>query len=442
MSVYLALTINVVLFSIFPLFLSSLTPVMRRIGFYSYLSIILVIGGVLGSLYSFQLTDNIYLSGGNLAYGSFMMSAVMLFIMERKVLIFNYLIKLLIFINLFVFLGFEFLLYTLDNALVVNPFNVDAQLFDTSLGVLILGGVLIASEFLILMFIFIKTKHAIKSPKYLMMLYSLAFIFVICLDGILFPVIVIGISPELVPIMISNLSGKFILVLSFSVPLLVFYCLYRGNLNRFINTPMALSQVIFSSRVRLIAELGKQEKATKLLIEDNQKLINLSHYDHLTGLANRRKYDDYASELYAAGLESGEAITLVLGDVDHFKKYNDFYGHQTGDKCLQRVAEFWKTLLPEEKCLAARIGGEEFAVIIANRNIEQVLPRLELDIQRLTELAIPHETSPTRSFVTMSIGVASMHPHKKLQFEQLFELADKALYQAKSSGRNCIVTFS
>ncbi|MFT5705641.1 MAG: presenilin-like A22 family membrane protease [Shewanella sp.] len=90
---------------------------------------------------------------------------------------------------------------------VVNPFNVDAQLFDTSLGVLILGGLLIATEFLILMFIFIKTKQAIKSPKYLMVLYSVAFVFVICLDGILFPVIVIGISLELVPIMISNLAS-------------------------------------------------------------------------------------------------------------------------------------------------------------------------------------------------------------------------------------------
>lgn len=442
MSIYVAFIINVVLFSAFPLLLSTLQPVMRRIGFYSYLSVILVIGGVLGSLYSFQLADNIYLSGGNLAYGSFMMSAVMLFIMERKVLIFNYLIKLLVFINLFVFFGFNFILYILENALVINPFNVDAKLFDTSLGVLLLGGALIATEFLILMQIFIKVKDRISNLKQLMMLYSFVFILVICLDGVLFPLIAIGVSPELLPIMISNLSGKLILALSFSVPLFVFYCLYQNKLNRFVDTPMALSTVFFESRVRLTLELDKLERAAKQLIDDNQKLINLSHYDHLTGLANRRKYDDYASALYTRAVELGEPVTLVLGDIDHFKKYNDFYGHQSGDECLQRVAEFWKEILLEEERLTARIGGEEFAVIIANRTAEAILPQLKRDIAGLTALAIPHAASSTASIVTMSIGVASMLPSREGDFELLFETADKALYQAKNSGRNQISTLN
>ncbi|MBW8182942.1 diguanylate cyclase [Shewanella nanhaiensis] len=442
MSIYVAFIINVVLFSVFPLLLSTLDPLMRRIGFYSYLSVILVIGGVLGSLYSFQLTDDIYLSGGNLAYGSFMMSAVMLFIMERKVLIFNYLIKLLVFINLFVFFGFNFILYILENALVINPFNVDAKLFDTSLGVLLLGGALIATEFLILMQIFIKVKDRISHPKQLMMLYSFVFILVICLDGVLFPLIAVGVSPELLPIMISNLSGKLILAISFSFPLFAFYCLYQNKLNRFVDTPMALSTIFFGSRVRLALELDKQERAAKQLIEDNQKLINLSHYDHLTGLANRRKYDDYASALYTRAVELGEPVTLVLGDIDHFKKYNDFYGHQSGDECLQKVAEFWKEILPDEERLTARVGGEEFAVIVANRTAESILPQLERDIAGLTALAIPHAASSTASIVTMSIGVASMLPSREGNFEPLFETADKALYQAKNSGRNRISSLS
>lgn len=188
--------------------------------------------------------------------------------------------------------------------------------------------------------------------------------------------------------------------------------------------------------IRVFQALEKKvAERTRDLEIANRQLEELSATDGLTGIANRRRFDEALLYEWRRAKRSQESLSLAIFDVDWFKKYNDFYGHQAGDECLRMFAGVLKKHACRAGDLAARYGGEEFALIAAGTNAEAMLNIAESVRQSLESLQIPHAESP-RAQVTVSIGIATMLPTDDFQPELLIRQADEALYRAKAKGRN------
>ena len=177
---------------------------------------------------------------------------------------------------------------------------------------------------------------------------------------------------------------------------------------------------------------------TRLLEESNRRLEHLSVTDGLTGLFNRRHFNLALSQEWARACRTGRNLSLILVDIDYFKRYNDSYGHQSGDACLIKVAGVLKAHARRSGDCAARYGGEEFALILPELSSVQASEVAARIHQSLTELALPHSGSDY-GIVTLSIGVATQVPGDKPCPEDLVRLADEALYAAKNGGRNRVV---
>ena len=160
--------------------------------------------------------------------------------------------------------------------------------------------------------------------------------------------------------------------------------------------------------------------------------------DSLTNIANRRTLDDFLEKEWQRRARSGGWLSLIMLDVDHFKQYNDHYGHQAGDECLVAIAWVLKEVTRRPSDLVARYGGEEFTCVLSNTPLEGALSVANTIQTQIKELALPHEASLVDPHVTMSIGVASCLPKGKEGGAVLLAIADKCLYLAKREGRNCI----
>ncbi|MGK7933938.1 MAG: diguanylate cyclase [Microcystaceae cyanobacterium] len=172
----------------------------------------------------------------------------------------------------------------------------------------------------------------------------------------------------------------------------------------------------------------------------NLHLERLAFLDGLTQISNRRHFDDRLSLEWNRALRDKSPLSLILADVDNFKAYNDTYGHQAGDSCLKEVAQIFLQSANRPTDLAARYGGEEFAMILANTDLKGakvIAKRIQTAIRTLK---IPHHTSTTINYVTLSMGIASMIPHQDNSYTALIEQADQCLYQAKRQGKNRFVS--
>lgn len=161
-----------------------------------------------------------------------------------------------------------------------------------------------------------------------------------------------------------------------------------------------------------------------------------SYIDELTGIANRRRFNEYLYIEWNRSRRSGNLLSMLMVDVDFFKNYNDFYGHLQGDKCLQQIAEVLKINLKRSTDLVARWGGEEFACILVDTDREGAMLIGERLRKAVADLNILHEKSDIDPIVTVSIGVATMCPSDDNSLDELLKKADLALYNAKNSGRN------
>jgi diguanylate cyclase (GGDEF)-like protein/PAS domain S-box-containing protein len=168
-----------------------------------------------------------------------------------------------------------------------------------------------------------------------------------------------------------------------------------------------------------------------------RELERLARTDPLTGIGNRRRFDEHLQAEVARAPRSSEPLSLLLCDVDFFKAYNDRYGHQQGDACLAQVARALEGVIRRPADLAARYGGEEFALVLPGTSAEGARSRAEHVRAAVRELAIPHEASPGRDRVTISVGVATVSG--AWTPSQIVALADRALYEAKAAGRDCEV---
>ena len=163
----------------------------------------------------------------------------------------------------------------------------------------------------------------------------------------------------------------------------------------------------------------------------------LSRTDPLTGLANRREFDDQLNEVWQNAIRASQPVGLILADVDYFKAYNDKYGHPEGDEALKRVARSFRGVASRGTDLCARIGGEEFAVIMPSTDLEGSF-RIAEEIRQAMHVAdIDHNGSPLGK-LTISMGVTSMMSAKELTVDAFVENTDKALYRAKNNGRDRI----
>jgi diguanylate cyclase (GGDEF)-like protein len=169
-----------------------------------------------------------------------------------------------------------------------------------------------------------------------------------------------------------------------------------------------------------------------------KRLENLSATDTLTQVANRRYLDNFLSAEWRRAQREGGNIGLIMIDIDHFKGYNDNYGHVEGDKCLRRVAQTLKQQVQRPRDLVARFGGEEFAIILPSIQFDGMAVVAERLRQAIEDLAIPNAGSEVNAYVTVSMGLAWCEPRVGEDVVVLMEAADEALYAAKSAGRNRI----
>ena len=171
-------------------------------------------------------------------------------------------------------------------------------------------------------------------------------------------------------------------------------------------------------------------------------LRSLVFVDGLTGVANRRRFDEALLSEWRQCQRAGTPLALLMIDIDHFKRYNDHYGHPTGDACLQQVAAVLKAAMQRACDLVARYGGEEFVCLLPGCDQAPALAKAQALQAALAAQGIAHEASPTAAWVTLSIGVAVAQPQAGGSPAALVAAADAALYSAKHRGRNCISAHS
>lgn len=182
-------------------------------------------------------------------------------------------------------------------------------------------------------------------------------------------------------------------------------------------------------------ETSRQELAAA-----NKILEKLSSLDGLTGVPNRRRFDEVLKQEWQRAVRHATSLSLIMLDIDFFKLYNDTYGHQGGDECLKQVARALESAARRETDLVARYGGEEFAVVLPETGSKGAFDVAESLRAAVEKENIPHESSKVSEYVTISVGVATWIPEKGSSQEQLLAAADQALYKSKENGRNCVTS--
>ncbi len=189
-----------------------------------------------------------------------------------------------------------------------------------------------------------------------------------------------------------------------------------------------------TGRVEMLQHLRLSKKALQAA---NLQLSRMAMSDGLTGISNRRHFDEQLQALLSMAQRGGTSICVLMMDLDFFKRYNDRYGHQAGDACLTQVAQSIGDAFKRPSECAARYGGEEFAVVALNMSAQELTHYAQLLCDKVRALNIPHQDSP-HQFATISIGGISFTPTRDTTPESLLKLADAALYAAKEHGRNCV----
>jgi diguanylate cyclase (GGDEF)-like protein len=230
------------------------------------------------------------------------------------------------------------------------------------------------------------------------------------------------------------ISGTIVILYSlyfFSVPSYIF-SYSRENFQKVIVIVIFIPIMII-----IVGTLKRRvEMKSKELEEANRKLELLSKMDYLTNIPNRGYFDLVLQNEYKLSVRMKIPLSLAMIDIDYFKKYNDEYGHLSGDECLKTVAQTIKVEVQRESDFLARYGGEEFVILFPNTNMDGAKTVCERIMKSIDSINIPHCTSPIGSKLTLSIGIASITDFEGYDHMDLLKKADEALYSAKEKGRN------
>jgi len=202
--------------------------------------------------------------------------------------------------------------------------------------------------------------------------------------------------------------------------------------------PITLRALGFLSIIAATCAIAARhvEKASRKSFLESHLIEELAQHDTLTGLKNRRVFDEHLDRLWERGVEEERSLAILMMDIDHFKAYNDRHGHQAGDQALRRVAQALQTFVTRPLDVLARYGGEEFAVILYDIDAREAEGLAERMRRAIGGLAIKHEGSQAGTTVTISVGVAAIRPSGERRSRGALQLADQALYEAKVRGRN------
>lgn len=212
--------------------------------------------------------------------------------------------------------------------------------------------------------------------------------------------------------------------------------LLKTSKNTYLECEQSGKRISDKHIILIYRDITERKVAEMALEKANLMLQQLAVLDGLTGIPNRRKFDETLSQEWYRAQREKQQIGVILGDIDYFKQYNDHYGHQKGDECLKKVAEVLTATVHRPSDLVARYGGEEFIVLLPDTALEACIIIAEKMRTSVEKLAIEHMASGISATLTMSFGVATIFPSGEFNSGQLIIPADKALYRAKGEGRN------
>lgn len=230
-------------------------------------------------------------------------------------------------------------------------------------------------------------------------------------------------------------------------PLIIALCLQGGSTNIILATQSVVFLTLvfsiskrFNHSLRHVWKLTfEKEQLLQALTQANEHQKTLANTDGLTGIANRRRFDHVLSQELSRMSRMPSPLSLLILDVDHFKSYNDNYGHVAGDECLKQIARILSEQFGRASDTPARYGGEEFTVIMPHTDEKGALRQAQGIRHAMEQLHIAHAYSPVAPHITLSIGIVSLHTSDVREAKDLVAMADQCLYQAKSAGRNRIV---
>ncbi len=194
-----------------------------------------------------------------------------------------------------------------------------------------------------------------------------------------------------------------------------------------------VSEIVLQAKLRAMERIIIMRDELNAL---NRELVELSERDGLTKLYNRRTFDERATELWRRAARTKEPLAILIMDIDHFKNYNDYYGHLAGDECIVKVAQAIRASLSRPTDLLARYGGEEFIIVLPDTHEDGAFHVAERIRENVLALNVQHRASPTHSRVSLSIGGAVVGHTAGTRMRDQINAADKALYASKQNGRN------
>jgi diguanylate cyclase (GGDEF)-like protein len=215
----------------------------------------------------------------------------------------------------------------------------------------------------------------------------------------------------------------------------------------YITKPINVTELLarVHSALRLKREIDSRKERERELTEmaeqldvANKKLTRMSYLDGLTNVPNRRYFEEFLTKEWKNAIRVEEFISLIMFDIDCFKAYNDTYGHLIGDDCLKKIAKTLSNALKRPRDFLCRYGGEEFIAVLPDTDEKGAFEVANRFLKETKKLKITHKSSPVSKNVTISVGVATIKPDRKAKSNFLVNEVDKALYEAKQSGRNCI----
>ncbi|WP_055669120.1 diguanylate cyclase domain-containing protein [Desnuesiella massiliensis] len=216
------------------------------------------------------------------------------------------------------------------------------------------------------------------------------------------------------------------------------YSQYNFDMVRALSSYIAIAINNAQESEKLAEEIKVRKNAQMELEKINEKLLRLSEIDGLTGIPNRRRFDEFFSLEWSKSEEYSNYLSLLIVDIDCFKEYNDHYGHLAGDEVIRKIATLLQNSLKRCTDFVARYGGDEFIVVLPSTNAEGALCVAKRMKKAIESLKIEHNYSSVEKYITITIGVSSIIPKNNIDKETLIHTSDKALYEAKGKGRNAI----